>query len=202
MMHLIENAHRRLVLIANNSAFEVLKLPWPPVAQPCTVWCRAQPILCPELSRGVAVRLYSEISNFKFEIAAVLPLLLWHSQSWLCSYELLSTHPHQTRIGSENAARLRASSCNRMNQISPPKVSPFALMARSAVLDFAERSRRKKIFCGDRRSVELRALCNDSPRTPPGPEGSNGNGSASCAAEYPKFLSSQPESVWAHGKTG
>jgi len=40
----------------------------------------------------------------------------------------------------------------------------------------------------DCRSVELRALCNDSPRTPPGPEGSNGNGSVSCAAEYPKFL--------------
>jgi DNA polymerase-3 subunit gamma/tau len=34
----------------------------------------------------------------------------------------------------------------------------------------------------------LRALCNDSPRTPPGPEGSNGNGSVSCAAEHPKFL--------------
>jgi hypothetical protein len=36
--------------------------------------------------------------------------------------------------------------------------------------------------------VELRALCNDSPQTPPGPEGSNGSGSVSCAAEYPKFL--------------
>jgi len=40
------------------------------------------------------------------------------------------------------------------------------------------------------RCVELRALCNDSPQTPPGPEGSNGSGIASCAAEYPKFLSS------------
>jgi len=77
---------------------------------------------------------------------------------------------------------------------------PFALMARSAVLDFAERSRSKKIFCGERRSVELRASCNDSPRTPPGPEGSNGNGSASCAAEYPKFLSSHPERDAATGK--
>jgi DNA polymerase III subunit gamma/tau len=38
--------------------------------------------------------------------------------------------------------------------------------------------------------VELRALCNDSPQTPPGPEGSNGSGPVSCAAEYPKFLSS------------
>jgi DNA polymerase III subunit gamma/tau len=36
--------------------------------------------------------------------------------------------------------------------------------------------------------VELRALCNDSPRTPPGPEGSNGSGSVSCAADHPKFL--------------
>ena len=77
---------------------------------------------------------------------------------------------------------------------------PLALMARSAVLDFAKRSRSKKNFCGDRRSVELRALCNDSPRTPPGPEGSNGNGSASCAAEYPKLLSSQPERDAATGK--
>src|SRR5215472_8555641 len=40
------------------------------------------------------------------------------------------------------------------------------------------------------RCVELRALCDEVPRTPPGPEGSNGTGIASCAAEYPKFLSS------------
>src|SRR5579872_4478255 len=40
------------------------------------------------------------------------------------------------------------------------------------------------------RSVELRALCDEVPRTPPGPEGSNGTGITSCAAEYPKFLSS------------
>jgi len=38
--------------------------------------------------------------------------------------------------------------------------------------------------------VELRALCNVAPRTPPGPEGSNGTGITPCAAEYPKFLSS------------
>src|SRR5580704_18098771 len=41
-----------------------------------------------------------------------------------------------------------------------------------------------------RRCVELRALCNAAPRTPPGPEGSNGTGITPCAAEYPKFLSS------------
>src|SRR5690242_2880325 len=40
-----------------------------------------------------------------------------------------------------------------------------------------------------RRSVELRALCNEVPRTPPGPEGSNGTGYASGAADNPKFLS-------------
>src|SRR5216684_8779979 len=39
------------------------------------------------------------------------------------------------------------------------------------------------------RSVELRALCNEVPRTPPGPEGSNGIGNASGAADHPKFLS-------------
>src|SRR6202163_2708004 len=39
------------------------------------------------------------------------------------------------------------------------------------------------------RSVELRALCNEVPRTPPGPEGSNGTGNASGAADHPKFLS-------------
>jgi hypothetical protein len=38
------------------------------------------------------------------------------------------------------------------------------------------------------RSVELRALCNEVPRTPPGPEGSNGIGIASGAADHPKFL--------------
>src|SRR5256885_10566796 len=40
----------------------------------------------------------------------------------------------------------------------------------------------------DCRSVELRALCNEVPRTPPGPEGSNGTGNASGAADRPKFL--------------
>src|SRR6266481_8803208 len=42
----------------------------------------------------------------------------------------------------------------------------------------------------DCRSVELRALCNEVPRTPPGPEGSNGIGNASGAAVHPKFLAS------------
>jgi hypothetical protein len=32
------------------------------------------------------------------------------------------------------------------------------------------------------------ALCNEVPRTPPGPEGSNGIGIASGAADHPKFL--------------
>jgi len=36
--------------------------------------------------------------------------------------------------------------------------------------------------------VELRALCNEVPRTPPGPEGSNGTGITSGAADHPKFL--------------
>jgi hypothetical protein len=39
--------------------------------------------------------------------------------------------------------------------------------------------------------VELRALCNEVPRTPPDPEGSNGTGIASGAADHPKFLSSE-----------
>jgi len=37
--------------------------------------------------------------------------------------------------------------------------------------------------------VELRALCNEVPRTPPGPEGSNGTGITSGAADHPEFLS-------------
>src|SRR5258708_9187332 len=45
------------------------------------------------------------------------------------------------------------------------------------------------------RSVELRALCNEVPRTPPGPEGSNGTGITSGAADHPKFLSLKQFSV-------
>src|SRR5580692_12986980 len=44
------------------------------------------------------------------------------------------------------------------------------------------------------RSVELRALCNEVPRTPPGPEGSNGIGIASGAADHPKFLALEKNS--------
>src|SRR5580704_17416281 len=49
----------------------------------------------------------------------------------------------------------------------------------------SNQQRRDKRSC---RSVELRALCNEVPRTPPGPEGSNGIGIASGAADHPKFL--------------
>jgi hypothetical protein len=45
-----------------------------------------------------------------------------------------------------------------------------------------------ELMCNCRR-VELRALCNEVPRTPPGPEGSNGTGLTECAAGYPRFLS-------------
>jgi hypothetical protein len=44
------------------------------------------------------------------------------------------------------------------------------------------------VVSNDCRSVELRALCNEVPRTPPGPEGSNGTGITSCAPDHPKFL--------------
>ena len=43
--------------------------------------------------------------------------------------------------------------------------------------------------------MELRALCNEVPRTPPGPEGSNGTGMTSGAADHPKFLSLKQSSV-------
>jgi hypothetical protein len=46
----------------------------------------------------------------------------------------------------------------------------------------------QSFHAGDCKDVELRTLCNEVPRTPPGPEGSNGTGSAECAAEIPKFL--------------
>jgi hypothetical protein len=52
------------------------------------------------------------------------------------------------------------------------------------MLDFSLQ-RRERRYC---QSVELRALCNEVPRTPPGPEGSNGIGIASGAADHPKFL--------------
>ncbi len=55
------------------------------------------------------------------------------------------------------------------------------------MLDFSLQSREMR-GC---RSVELRALCNEVPRTPPGPEGSNGTGITSGAADHPEFLSSE-----------
>src|SRR6266478_1200602 len=59
--------------------------------------------------------------------------------------------------------------------------------ARGAMLDFSLQWREMR-GC---RSVELRALCNEVPRTPPGPEGSNGTGITSGAADHPEFLSSE-----------
>jgi len=65
--------------------------------------------------------------------------------------------------------------------------------ARSAVLDFSSAVARNGCneMGRDCRSVELRALCNEVPRTPPGPEGSNGTGNASGAADHPRFLAPQ-----------
>ena len=57
--------------------------------------------------------------------------------------------------------------------------------ARHAMLDFSLQWRELR-GC---QSVELRALCNEVPRTPPGPEGSNGTGITSGAADHPEFLS-------------
>jgi hypothetical protein len=66
-----------------------------------------------------------------------------------------------------------------------PRLAFFFRTRRCARLP--SQSHRRRCDC---RCVELRALCDEVPRTPPGPEGSNGTGIASCAAEYPKFLSS------------
>src|ERR1700683_195617 len=81
----------------------------------------------------------------------------------------------------------RASQVRLTENESPHRVrTPFVRCG--AVLDFAKQFCARKFLRSDCRWVELRALCNDSPQTPPGPEGSNGSGSVSCAAEYPKFL--------------
>jgi hypothetical protein len=64
--------------------------------------------------------------------------------------------------------------------------------ARDAVLEFSSAVARTRRDC---RSVELRALCNEVPRTPPGPEGSNGTGNASGAADHPRFLALKKSSV-------
>src|SRR5580692_1583590 len=73
---------------------------------------------------------------------------------------------------------------------SPPtSFARFSFSKLHAVLDCL----RSHFVSRDCRCVELRAPCDEVPRTPPGPEGSNGTGIASCAAEYPKFLSSISE---------
>jgi len=108
-------------------------------------------------------------------------------------------HSEGDEIGSHTRRKTRTST--RVSQAAmrqafarrgkfPAGPTSFALQI--GMLDSAKRSCRKKSCGADRRSVELRALCNDSPQTPPGPEGSNGSGSASCAADHPKFLSSPP----------
>src|SRR5438445_8727106 len=67
---------------------------------------------------------------------------------------------------------------------APSLVAPFGCLG-DAVLEFSA-----AVVTNDCRSVELRALCNEVPRTPPGPEGSNGTGIASGAPDHPKFLAS------------
>jgi hypothetical protein len=67
-----------------------------------------------------------------------------------------------------------------------PMAATHSGRVRSAVLNFCHADARNLRDC---RSVELRALCNEVPRTPPGPEGSNGTGIASGAADHPEFLS-------------
>jgi len=80
------------------------------------------------------------------------------------------------------------------NSVGDPPASPSLSSSRAtratflhelSVLEFSRRRARVRVD----RSVELRALCNEVPRTPPGPEGSNGTGYASGAADHPKFLS-------------
>ncbi len=58
----------------------------------------------------------------------------------------------------------------------------------TAIADVCVRLNIAVVAIGDCHRVELRALCNEVPRTPPGPEGSNGIGIASGAADHPKFL--------------
>jgi len=67
---------------------------------------------------------------------------------------------------------------------SETRIAVFGCL-RDAVLEFSS-----AVVTSDCRSVELRALCNEVPRTPPGPEGSNGTGIASGAPDHPKFLAS------------
>jgi|HubBroStandDraft_6_1064221.scaffolds.fasta_scaffold00187_1 hypothetical protein len=67
---------------------------------------------------------------------------------------------------------------NRRQEISPvptPKDKIRRVWQKSERLSCAKLNR-AVVKWGDCRSVELRALCNEVPRTPPGPEGSNGTG--------------------------
>ena len=86
----------------------------------------------------------------------------------------------------EISAALRAVHCATRTLASPPRDS----WPPSPVLNFCIAVASRE-FCGARgcRRVELRALCDKVPRTPPGLEGSNGTGIALCAADHPKFLS-------------
>jgi hypothetical protein len=103
--------------------------------------------------------------------------------------EIRSHDDRKTRTPARNPQALIQQSRNDSRKF---RLLPSSFAVQTCMLDSAKRSHRRKSFNADRRSVELRALCNDSPRTPPGPEGSNGSGSASCAADHPKFLLSLP----------
>ena len=83
----------------------------------------------------------------------------------------------------EKIVALRTPEENSENR-SAVLVAPFGCL-RDAVLEFSS-----AVATSDCRSVELRALCNEVPRTPPGPDGSNGTGIASGAPDHPKFLAS------------
>jgi hypothetical protein len=80
----------------------------------------------------------------------------------------------------EKIVALRTPEENSENR-SAVLVAPFGCL-RDAVLEFSSAA-----ATSDCRSVELRALCNEVPRTP---EGSNGTGIASGAPDHPKFLAS------------
>jgi len=62
--------------------------------------------------------------------------------------------------------------------------------AGSAVLDFSLHSREMHARAG---AWNFGLCCNEVPRTPPGPEGSNGTGITSGAADHPEFLSLKTE---------
>jgi hypothetical protein len=100
---------------------------------------------------------------------------------------------HASKIPNSPCLRVQSRKRIAAPSRSVPQDSPrFAFAAVHAVLDSrcvsAVGIPGEKVLPYALQSVELRAPCNDSPQTPPGPEGSNGSGIASCAAEYPKFL--------------